>query len=586
MVAAFAFAPAASAHIPGTERVPSWNWTELYKQRPMADGAAKARAAATEAEPQPTPEVACGPGSNPAPDGGITGRVPADAVAAGKADNGFTCNATLVGREGSSGGFKVERFVDKAGHECAFYDTTLLFPTNPANSGSQPPAQGAAVLDMSNPAKPVRTTSLLTPAMQSPHESLLLNKKRGLLAAVAGNPATYPGIVDIYDVNADCRNPVLESSLPIGVLGHESGFAPDGNTFYATSLFTGTITAIDVSNPKLPIPIWEDTHISHGLTISDDGNRAYLAADFGLLILDVSQIQARKPNPQAPEISRLTWKRLSIPQVAQPVTIGGKPYLVEVDEFSTEGGRLPADNGSQVGAGRIIDISDEKQPRVVSNLRLGVHQEANRARIAGDPGASGLPQGYVQGYAGHYCTVPRRNDPGVVACSMIASGLRVFDIRDPENPREIAYYVAPFGKNGGPSNWAMSGPAFALERREIWYSDGNSGFYAVRIAEQQWPFDVKGLLKRGACTDTRSFTFRLHGGAHGARVVKVVAYVNGRRALSRRGRNLKRVTLARLPRKRFVVKIVTTLSDGSKRISTRTYRADCTKSAPRTVRRR
>jgi hypothetical protein len=33
-----------------------------------------------------------------------------------------------------------------------------------------------------------------------------------------------------------------------------------------------------------------------------------------------------------------------------------------------------------------------------------------------------------------------------------------------------------------------------------------------------------------------------------------------------------------------VVKIVTTLSDRSKRISTRTYRADCTKSDPRTVR--
>jgi hypothetical protein len=566
----------ASGHV--FQGTAAWNWTDLYRQDPMADGAAKARAAAA-GDPQPTPRAVCGAGSNPAP--GISGQVPKEAIAAGKGDNGFTCNTAVVGREGRGGGFKVERFVDKAGHECGYYDTTLLFPAKPDNQG-QAPAQGVAVLDMSNPAKPVRTTSLLTPAMQSPHESLLVNRKRGLLVAVLGNPTTYPGTIDVYDVNEDCRHPALQSSLPVGVFGHESGFAPDGMTFYATSLFSGTITAVDLSNPKLPVPVWEGTHISHGLTISDDGNRAYLAADFGVLILDVSEIQARRQNPQVREVGRVTWKSLSIPQVAHPVTIDGKPYLVEVDEFSTEGGRFPADNGSHVGAARIIDISNEKQPRVVSDLRLDVHQPENRAKIAGDPGASGQPQGYVQGFAGHYCNVPRRDDPGVVACSFIASGLRLFDIRDPEKPKEIAYYVAPFGKDGAPSNWAMSGPAVIPERREVWYSDGNSGFCAVRVAESVWPFDVKGQLIRGDCADARKFGFRLHHD-RGARIVKAVVYVNGKRALARRGRALRRVTLRRLPRKRFVVKIVTTQSNGVRRVSTRTYDG-CAKGAPRTIR--
>jgi hypothetical protein len=577
-VAALAVAAPASAHVfqaPG-----AWNWTELYHQDAMAQGAAKARAAAA-GDPQPTPEAACGPGSNPAP-AGMSGRVPADAVAAGEADNGYTCNTTLLGREGTAGGFKVERFVDKAGHECAYYDTTLLFPTNPGNPGQQP-AGGVAVLDMSDPAHPARTTSLVTPAMESPHESLLVNQKRGLLAAVAGNPTTYPGVVDVYDLNADCRHPELQSSLPLGVFGHESGFAPDGRTFYATSLFTGTITALDMSNPKLPVPLWEGTQISHGLTVSDDGNRAYMAADFGLLIMDVSEIQARKPNPQPREVGRVTWKSLSIPQVAHPVTIEGKPYVVEVDEFSTEGGRFPADNGSRVGAARIIDISDEANPRVVSDLRLDVHQPENRAAIKGDPGAGGTPQGYVQGYAGHYCNVPRRDDPGIVACSFIASGLRIFDIRDPLKPKEIAYYVAPFGENGGSSNWAMSGPAIVPERREVWYSDGNSGFYAVQVAQSAWPFDAKGVLRASGCVDRRRFSFRLHHD-RGARIVKVVVYVNGRRALSRRGRSVGRVTLRRLPQKRFVVRIVSTQSNGVKRTSTRTYKG-CAKGSPRTIRR-
>ena len=171
--------------------------------------------------------------------------------------------------------------------------------------------------------------------MQTPHESLLLNEKRGLLAAVTGNPAFYPGIVDLYDLNEDCRNPALQSSLPVGIFGHESGFAPDGNTFYATSISTGNITAVDVSNPKLPMIVATTNYNSHGLTISDDGNRAYVAASQGLFILDTSEIQARKQGAQFKEVSKLDWATRTIPQVAHPITIGGHPYLAEIDEFSS-----------------------------------------------------------------------------------------------------------------------------------------------------------------------------------------------------------------------------------------------------------
>ena len=170
---------------------------------------------------------------------------------------------------------------------------------------------------------------------------------------------------------------------------------------------------------------------SHGLTISDDGNRAYVAASQGLFILDTSEIQARKPGAQFKEVSKLDWATRTIPQVAHPITIGGRPYLAEIDEFSSaEDDDSTAANGPKVGAARIIDIADEKAPKVVSNIRLAVHQPENRAAIADDPGA----QSIVQGYAGHYCNVPRRQDPEILACSMIVSGLRVFDIRDPRQP--------------------------------------------------------------------------------------------------------------------------------------------------------
>ena len=365
--------------------------------------------------------------------------------------------------------------MDAAGHDCAYYDTTLLFPSNLFDVEG-----GVNVLDMSDPRAPVLTERLLTPAMLSPHESLVVSKQRGLLAAVFGNPATNVGIVDVYDISGDCRHPELKSSSPVGVLGHESGMAPDGRTFYSASPGTQTLVAVDISNPSAPVPLWIGPYDSHGLSISDDGNRAYVAGvNSGLIILDTSEIQARVPDPTVREVARLTWESMSIPQNAIPITVDGHEYLVEIDEFGAQ---------DVVGAGRIIDIADEERPRVISNLRLDVHQPEGFDAQAGDPGA----QNPLQGYAGHYCNVPRREDPGIVACSMILSGLRVFDIRDPHNPREIAYYNAPVGPRLTPgfeaSNWAMSSPSFVPERGEIWYSDGFQGFFAVRLTNGVWPF--------------------------------------------------------------------------------------------------
>ncbi|MGH2838382.1 MAG: LVIVD repeat-containing protein [Thermoleophilaceae bacterium] len=505
------------------------------------------------------PRADCGPGARPEP--GLQGRVPADVP-----DDGYVCNTELVSHEGSAGGFKVERFVDKAGRQCAYYDTTLLFPTQ-AIQQLQDQSTGVAVVDMTDPDKPVRTDTLVTPAMQTPHESLVLSETRGLLVAVMGNPAFNPGFVDIYDVNEDCRHPELQSSLPVGLLGHESGFAPDGNTFYATSLFNGTVTAVDVTDPKLPRPIGAYNYPSHGFALSNDGNRGYVAAfNEGLIVVDTSQIQAREPSPQMPEISRLDWSYRSVPQINIPVTIGHRRYLVEVDEFATDedGNYQVEGNGPRVGAARIIDISDETAPSVVSDIRLEVNQPKYRDQVGGDPGASSP----VQGYAAHYCGVPTQADPGIVACSFILSGLRVFDIRDPYHPREVAYFVAPPGASPvveDRSNFAMSKPVFDAARRQVWYSDGNSGLYAVRLTNGAWP---DGPPPR--CVRRRSFVLPLSRRLRRARVT-----IDGRRVKVRRwGERLQvRVSLRGKRVGELAVVRITGRTRAGKRVRTRRYRA-------------
>ena len=398
-----------------------------------------------------------------------------------------------VSHQGTSGGFKVHRYTDPKGHECGFYDTALLYPTNALKlSGT---SQGVAVLDMSNPARPRQTATLREIPMNSPHESLALNTRRGLLAAVMGNPATAPGLVSIYDVRSDCRKPRLQSTKPVARLGHESGFSADGRTFYATGTAVNAISAIDVTDPKNPHSIWQGNITSHGMSLSPDGNRAYLADPGGeLAVLDTSQIQARRSNPQTREVSRLTWKAASIPQNAIPFTVRGKPYLMETDEYT--GGTSGGGNKDDVGAARIIDISDERHPRVVANLRLQVNQPDDHKAAANDPGALSP----VQGYAAHYCDVSTPVDPKLVACSFIVSGLRVFDISKLTQPKEIAYHVAPtrprFENGFMQSAFAMSKPTFAPERREVWYSDGATGFNVLRIDRRVWPAGAGECLPR------------------------------------------------------------------------------------------
>ena len=252
-----------------------------------------------------TPRPECLTGSRQEP--GIQGRVPN-----GAGTKGLHCNVDLVSHQGSSGGFKAHRYVDPAGHECAFYDTALLFPINALKLDGT--SNGVAVLDMSNPARPRQTATLREIPMNSPHESLALNTRRGLLAAVMGNPTTYPGLVSIYDVHSDCRHPRLQSTKPVARLGHESGFSPDGRTFYATGTAVSAISAIDVTDPKNPHSIWQGNVLSHGMSLSTDGNRGYIADTNGqLAILDTSEIQARKPFPQVREVGSLDWPRRSVP---------------------------------------------------------------------------------------------------------------------------------------------------------------------------------------------------------------------------------------------------------------------------------
>ena len=89
------------------------------------------------------------------------------------------------------------------------------------------------------------------------------------------------------------------------------------------------------------------------------------------------------------------------------------------------------------------------------------------------------------------------------------------------------------------------------------------------------------------CLRSASIPFKLHR-IRGTRVVKVEAWVNGKRTLKQRGHDIGRITLTGLPRDgKMTVRIVATHSSGSKVVSTRSW-SGCKKGKPRVrlVRRR
>jgi hypothetical protein len=367
----------------------------------------------------------CGPGSSP--ESGLQGQVPREDRLSGRSQAGYSCNLRKVGQyqgEGAS-------WVNPSHDRCAYMATAFLgLPTK------QSP--GVQVVDVRNPANPVLATNLTTPAfLMGTWETLKVNEPRKLLGGVAVAEAIAPAFIDLYDLSADCANPVhlngvggTALELPANVLGHEGNFSPDGNTYWSTGLFGGSITAIDVSDPTSPRILY--TGLSgfiwnHGIEFSPDGNRAYLANGLpgGLIILDISDIQNRVAVPTIRQIAAIDWNIASVGQHALPVSYGGKPYLFVADEFASEGVR-------------VFDISDETAPKLVSQIQLEIQRPEQASVRAVDTAGNGF-----FGYEAHYCDVDRPQNPTALACGFMQSGVRVFDIRDPARPREIAYFNPP-----------------------------------------------------------------------------------------------------------------------------------------------
>jgi hypothetical protein len=439
--------------------------------------------------PTAVPRPTCQPGDKPeaAPPLQLQGQVPWADRLSGRAAQGYSCNLAVVANWGNKASDPSDPSTGWANFDT--YNNCAYYSDNDGDGGS---GRGTIVLDVSDSANPVRTEYLTTPAMAGPWESLRVNAKRGLL--VADNNGTRD--LAIYDVSVDCRHPTLLFSgvMPTAV-GHEGWFSPDGKTWWMSRL--GTVVPVDISDPANPRELgnWP---ASHGGSSSDDGTRQYFCQSGNpdkLLTLDSSDIQFRLPNPQPRTISSFSIVDNSVCQQTYPVFYGTHPYVIQFGESAPGAptGPCPHNPYTNYSHPRIIDMQDERNPVVISEILNEVELPSNCALSNEDTNETSNPALAIVyalfRYGTHQCTPDRLHDPTILACAEFASGLRVYDIRDPLNVKELAYLNPATQAVGDPTmDFAAARPVVFATKGEVWFAASQHGFYALRFANGVYPF--------------------------------------------------------------------------------------------------
>jgi hypothetical protein len=349
--------------------------------------------------------------------------------------------------------------------------------------------------------------------MRDNGESLRVNARRGLLVADhygnghgdrQGNGGAYPWLA-VYDVSRDCRHPKLlaDVAMPHG-RGHEGWFAPDGMTYYMSNYGSYTVVPVDLTDPTHPRELAKWPLAVHGGSVSDDGTRAYLGGmrpgPSEMIVVDTTDVGPGLANAGR-IVGRLPLPDTNANQSTYRLDYDGHPYVIsfgELPAFPHAPCSVP--RRQNFDAARMVDIEDEAHPRVVARFLNEVDDPANCDAVIGDVQTTsrGVDRADVTWsvvapslfqYDDHYCTPDRLHNPTILACAQIMSGLRVYDIRDPLRPKEIAYYnPGTVGPADETVDWALARPVIRRDLGQIWFVTTFGGFHAVAFENGVWPF--------------------------------------------------------------------------------------------------
>jgi hypothetical protein len=406
-------------------------------------------------------KATCGPGDHT--ESGLQGETTVRERTSGDSMTAYNCNLELVGQwrgEGFEGAFSQDG--------PAYFGDCAYVSTDRVTELQRRP--GTQVIDASDPERPQRTAVLDdTPAALAPHETPVVSEERALLVFAQDDGEN----VAVYDVS-DCADPVLVGQTDLeGSLGHMSAFSPDGRTYWVTQNnpnraagLTYVVDLTDSSNPvMLPTVEIPEVGVFHSVLLNppdfpEPGTEGGIWMYGGqsdppelMAIVDVSDYQFRRRNPEAPVVSTLLMDP-GTPEPPVPMMINGDPFIFALDEAGGASGWGSWAAACEAGASSfgyplLVDVSDHNNPKVAAKLWLEVYDPANCERlrqttppdIPGTAPGTNLPDASgTTNYSIERCVPNDPLDAKIMACSGQNAGLRVWDIRDPFHPREVAYW--------------------------------------------------------------------------------------------------------------------------------------------------
>lgn len=313
-----------------------------------------------------------------------------------------------------------------------------------------------SVLDVSDPARPrvveqiPRSPGTVSHKAIAVGDLLLQSCERELewqgppFVRPSGGSDTWTGGLRIFDLSEDPEHPreigffatpgdgvhrMSSPALPYAyVTGSDDGF---------TDQF---LQIVDLSDPTHPVEVgrwwYPGMHEGGGERPRFPADRRYALHhalpdgdllfcpwwDAGLVILDIA-------DPTRPQfVANLNWGPATSGATHTALPLSGRDLVVVADESIVPG---RADIEKQV---RVIDVADPYSPRVLSSLPL--------------PGGDYWDRGGR--YGPHNLAEPRPGtlqDVDRVFLTCFNAGLRVYDLVDPQHPREVAAFVP--GPNAG-----------------------------------------------------------------------------------------------------------------------------------------
>ena len=357
--------------------------------------------------------------------------------------------------------------------------------------------RGWSVLDVTDPSAPEFCTYV-----PGPENSWTIQIQVAEGKMIAGLERIAPGWggVDgqpfaegffIFDVSAPAQ-PRRIGHFQTGASGTHRNFYEGGNLVHAAAGaagLTGKIyRSIDIADPGNPrevgrfclpeqaAPAAGGKFSCHG-PAHIEGQRAYLSyGDGGGIILDVSDMA------QPRMISQLAFRGITATQgIHTYLPLPRRKIALINDEAIRE------DGDENLNLAGIVDISDEKQPRLISLFPLPTPPPERGLKNFYEKGGRFGPHNHH--HANHQPCLEARDD--IAYLTYFNAGLRVYDIRDARQPKEIAYFIPgdPTVRAGTkPSHLVAQTEDVLVDRRGLIYiSDKNHGIFILRL-RSVWPY--------------------------------------------------------------------------------------------------